>query len=63
MTKSGNGYKANELPLSAGEEQLIKQLRDIMDRMNAKPYQVSVLVVDGTWYIYESVPRGKVKQA
>ncbi len=62
MTKQGNGYKANELPLTLGEEKLIRQLRDIMNKMDTKPYQVSVLVVDGTWYIYESVPRGKVKQ-
>ena len=47
--------------LTAGERQLIRQLRDVMGKMNGKPYQVSVLV-DGAWHIYEGVPRGKLRQ-
>lgn len=51
-----------DMELTAGERQLIRQLRDVMGKMDGKPYQVSVVVVNGAWHIYEGVPRGKVKQ-
>lgn len=53
---------SHEYPLTLGEIQLIRQLRDVMSKMNGKPYQVSVLVINGTWHIYEGVPRGRIKQ-
>ena len=50
-----------EMELTAGERQLIRQLRDVMGKMGGKPYQVSVVVVNGAWHIYEGVPRGRVR--
>ncbi len=59
MTEPRPSY---EYPLTLGEIQLIRQLRDVMSKMNGKPYQVSVLVINGIWHIYEGVPRGRIKQ-
>ncbi len=61
MPAKPNG-NSDAYQITPGETQLIRQLRDIMGKMDDKPYQVSVLVVDGVWHIYEGVPRGRVKQ-
>ena len=61
MPDKPNGQR-DAYQITPGENQLLRQLRDIMDKMGTKPYQVSVLVVDGVWHIYEGVPRGRVKQ-
>lgn len=51
-----------QLRLTDGEVQLIKQMRDISERCNGSPFQVTFLIVGDTWHIYESVHRGKGKR-